>query len=246
MKKQVMFIFLLLLVVPMLYSYQETLGIVKQNEPANLIQTCYGATSGNITRVIYPDKTFAINSPVVMTKNGDNFNYSFLNTSQLGQYLVYGICDSQVWQYDFEVTPDGTKLTGYSISFYIFILIILATLIYLSFHYSLPNMEKPNEYELYTKSSGNKFVFFMKVLGNKLYIFGIFGIYIFALLFMVFFSKIVFLLNITEFYEISKVTLLLLSWGLIPFVLFWGGYLILVFYNATEKILHYQFGGIKR
>lgn len=86
----------------------------------------------------------------------------------------------------------------------------------------------------------------MKVLGNKLYIFGIFGIYIFMLLFMVFFSKIVFLLNITEFYEISKVTLLLLSWGLIPFVLFWGGYLILVFYNATEKILHYQFGGIKR
>ena len=48
MKKQVMILFLLLLVVPMLYSYQETLGIVKQNEPANLVQTCYGATSGNI------------------------------------------------------------------------------------------------------------------------------------------------------------------------------------------------------
>ena len=112
MKKQVMFIFLLLLVVPMLYSYQsyqESLGIVKQNEPANLIQTCYGATSGNITRIVYPDKTFAINSPEIMTKNGDNFNYSFLNTSQLGQYLVYGICDTQVWQYDFEVTPNGKE-----------------------------------------------------------------------------------------------------------------------------------------
>jgi hypothetical protein len=247
MKKNVIFfIFLILIITPLFSSYQESLGIVKQNDNINLIQTCYGASSGNVTRIIYPDKTFAVNSNKVMTKIGDNFNWTFSNTSQLGQYLVYGICDSQVWQYDFEVTPDGTKLTGYSISFYIFILIILATLIYLSFHYSLPDMEKPNEYELYTKSSGNKFVFFMKVLGNKLYIFGIFGIYIFALLFMVFFSKIVFLLNITEFYEISKVTLLLLSWGLIPFVLFWGGYLILVFYNATEKILHYQFGGIKR
>ena len=114
MKKQVMFIFLLLLVVPMLYSYQsyqESLGIVKQNEPANLVQTCYGATSGNITRVIYPDKTFAIDTPEIMTKNGDNFNYSFLNTSQLGQYLVYGICDTQVWQYDFEVTVNGEKTT---------------------------------------------------------------------------------------------------------------------------------------
>ena len=109
MKKQVMILFLLLLIVPMLYSYQESIGIVKQSEEVNLIQTCYGATSGNITRIVYPDKTFAINSPVVMTKNGDNFNYSFLNTSQLGQYLVYGICDSQVWQYDFEVTPNGKE-----------------------------------------------------------------------------------------------------------------------------------------
>ena len=109
MKKQVMILLLALLIVPMLYSYQETLGIVKQNEPANLIQTCYGATSGNITRIVYPDKTFAINSPEIMTKNGDNFNYSFLNTSQLGQYLVYGICDTQVWQYDFEVTPNGKE-----------------------------------------------------------------------------------------------------------------------------------------
>jgi len=109
MKKQVMILLLALLIVPMLYSYQESLGIVKQNEPANLIQTCYGATSGNITRVIYPDKTFAIDTPEIMTKNGDNFNYSFLNTSQLGQYLVYGICDTQVWQYDFEVTPNGKE-----------------------------------------------------------------------------------------------------------------------------------------
>lgn len=109
MKKQVMILLLALLIVPMLYSYQETLGIVKQNEPANLIQTCYGATSGNITRIVYPDKTFAIDTPEIMTKNGDNFNYSFLNTSQLGQYLVYGICDTQVWQYDFEVTPNGKE-----------------------------------------------------------------------------------------------------------------------------------------
>lgn len=109
MKKQVMILLLALLIVPILCSYQESLGIVKQNEPANLVQTCYGATSGNITRVIYPDKTFAIDTPEIMTKNGDNFNYSFLNTSQLGQYLVYGICDTQVWQYDFEVTPNGKE-----------------------------------------------------------------------------------------------------------------------------------------
>lgn len=104
-----MILLLALLIVPILCSYQESLGIVKQNEPANLVQTCYGATSGNITRVIYPDKTFAIDTPEIMTKNGDNFNYSFLNTSQLGQYLVYGICDTQVWQYDFEVTPNGKE-----------------------------------------------------------------------------------------------------------------------------------------
>ncbi len=141
MKKQVMFIFLLLLVVPMLYSYQESLGIVKQNEPANLIQTCYGATSGNITRIVYPDKTFAIDTPEIMTKNGDNFNYSFLNTSQLGQYLVYGICDTQVWQYDFEVTTQGiSQLFTFSKSIYV--LIIMVSLGFIGFVLYLYNKEE--------------------------------------------------------------------------------------------------------
>jgi hypothetical protein len=109
MKKQVMILLLALLIIPMLYSYQESLGIVKQNEPANLIQTCYDSTEGYITRVVYPDKTFAINEQTAMTKIGDNFNYSFLNTSQLGQYLVYGYCDETIWQYDFEVTVNGKE-----------------------------------------------------------------------------------------------------------------------------------------
>jgi hypothetical protein len=109
MKKQVMILLLALLIIPMLYSYQESLGIVKQNEPANLIQTCYDSTEGYITRVVFPDKTFAINEELAMTKNGDNYNYTFLNTSQLGQYLVYGYCDETIWQYDFEVTVNGKE-----------------------------------------------------------------------------------------------------------------------------------------
>jgi hypothetical protein len=93
MKKQVMILLLALLIIPMLYSYQESLGIVKQNEPANLIQTCYDSTEGYITRVVYPDKTFAINEELAMTKNGDNYSY----------------CDETIWQYDFEVTVNGKE-----------------------------------------------------------------------------------------------------------------------------------------
>jgi hypothetical protein len=141
MKKQVMILFLLLLIVPMLYSYQESLGIVKQNEPVNLIQTCYNSTEGYITRVVYPDKTFAINEQTAMTKNGDNYNYSFLNTSQLGQYLVYGICDDTVWQYDFEVTTQGiSQLFTFSKSIYV--LIIMVALGFIGFVLYLYNKEE--------------------------------------------------------------------------------------------------------
>ena len=158
MKKQVIFIFLLLLIVPMLYSYQETLGIVKQNEPANLVQTCYGATSGNITRVVYPDKTFAINEQTAMTKNGDNYNYSFLNTSQLGQYLVYGICDSQVWQYDFEVTVNGEKTTIATSIIHVLFITFFVMLIFVFYYLNNKiNFEKWND-SIYNKYLSRNFI----------------------------------------------------------------------------------------
>jgi len=158
MKKQVMILLLALLILPIVYSYQESLGIIKQNEPASLIQTCYDSTEGFITRVVYPDKTFAINEQTAMTKNGDNFNYSFLNTSQLGQYLVYGICDSQVWQYDFEVTVNGEKTTIATSIIHVLFITFFVMLIFVFYYLNNKiNFEKWND-SIYNKYLSRNFI----------------------------------------------------------------------------------------
>jgi len=158
MKKQVMILLLALLILPIVYSYQESLGIIKQNEPASLIQTCYDSTEGFITRVVYPDKTFAINEQTAMTKNGDNFNYSFLNTSQLGQYLVYGICDSQVWQYDFEVTINGEKTTIATSIIHVLFITFFVMLIFVFYYLNNKiNFEKWND-SIYNKYLSRNFI----------------------------------------------------------------------------------------
>lgn len=168
MKKQVMILLIALLIIPMLYSYQESLGIVKQNEPANLIQTCYDSTEGYITRVVYPDKTFAINEQTAMTKIGDNFNYSFLNTSQLGQYLVYGVCDDTVWQYDFEVTVNGEKTTIATSLIHVLFITFFVMLIFVFYYLNNKiNFEKWND-SIYNKYLSRNFikVIFSAILYN--------------------------------------------------------------------------------
>ena len=37
---------------------------------------------------------------------------------------------------------------------------------------------------------------------------------------------------------------IVLGWGLIPFIIFWIVYVILYLYRSTVDILRYQFGGI--
>ncbi|HEB46965.1 MAG TPA: hypothetical protein ENI22_00665 [Candidatus Pacearchaeota archaeon] len=108
-------------------------GTFKQGECVELIQTCPDCTYNNISRVIYPDSTDALNN-VVMQKDDTFYNYSFCDTSNLGTYTVNGYGDiggiKDDWNYIFEVTQTGFTF-GESESILIFAL--LAVLLILTF-----------------------------------------------------------------------------------------------------------------
>lgn len=93
----------------------ETLGTYQKDSSINLIQQCVNSTYANITRIVYPNSTFAMDTNTVMTRNVNDYNYTYSSTSLLGQYLVYGICDENNkkvdWQYDFYITNSGYGLT---------------------------------------------------------------------------------------------------------------------------------------
>jgi len=96
-------------------AQQQSLGTFEANKPVTLLQSCDSSTYANITKVLYPNSSLAIDGDVAMTKNGDTYSYIFSDTEQLGRYLVYGHCDESgsgtVWAYDFEITYTGQKVS---------------------------------------------------------------------------------------------------------------------------------------
>lgn len=111
MKKLLVLLIFGILLLNIASAEVQTLGVFKQRETINLIQTCDNSTYSNVTRVTYPNGNFVINEHTKMTKVGSNYNYSLLTTEQLGQYIVYGECDENgvitTWVYDFDITPSG-------------------------------------------------------------------------------------------------------------------------------------------
>jgi hypothetical protein len=113
-KIYLLFVFLISIVLLQLtlVSAVTNLGIFKQNECVNLIQTCSACTYVNISSVIYPNSTQALGQEV-MTKLGTTYNYTFCKTSLLGKYIVNGYGDDAgvltVWAYDFNVTTTGQE-----------------------------------------------------------------------------------------------------------------------------------------
>jgi len=110
--KQILFVLTIVLCLGLVSASQITsLGEKQQGKSVNLIQNCVNSTYANITRVTYPNGSFALNTQTAMTKNGDDYDYTFSNTKELGPYYVYGQCDEDGiktnWVYDFTITTTG-------------------------------------------------------------------------------------------------------------------------------------------
>jgi len=93
-------------------SAQENLGAFKINSCINLIQTCDNCSFINISSINYPDSSQALEE-VTMQKSGTFYNYSFCDTSILGNYIVSGYGDNNgqisTWTYIFEIIPTSEK-----------------------------------------------------------------------------------------------------------------------------------------
>jgi hypothetical protein len=105
------------------------LGTYKQGDCVN-IKTILNSSSVNISTISYPNSIVVISNQI-MTKQGQTFNYTFCNTSNLGTY-IYDYFDSNgdVYVNSFDVTPSGFTDT---LGFYFVLLLILGGVIVLGF-----------------------------------------------------------------------------------------------------------------
>lgn len=103
-------ILLLLIAFPLASASIPNLGTFKQYSCVNLLQTCSDCTYNNISSVTQPDGMKVVGE-VIMFRQGTEYNYTFCNTTKLGNYIVNGHGNAgsadTVWNYNFEITPSG-------------------------------------------------------------------------------------------------------------------------------------------
>lgn len=91
-----------------------------RNSTVNLLGTCENCSFMNVTKVIYPNSSFAFLGQFGMTKNGTEYNLSFNKTQDLGTY-TYTICGdlngvTTCKNINFKITPNGKSFdSGQSI-----------------------------------------------------------------------------------------------------------------------------------
>jgi len=89
-------------------------GIYKQNECVDLVITCDNCTYVNISSIEYPNSSKAVLNVITTNDSGVSYNYTYCDTSELGQYNVrsFGDDDGIISSSEdyFEITPTGHNL----------------------------------------------------------------------------------------------------------------------------------------
>jgi len=111
MKKIILTIILGIFLISLTSAEQQTLGTFKQGECIQLIQTHGNCTYNNITFIYQVNNATLYNISDQMTKVGTFYNYTFCNTSLVGEYIVNGFGNPDgertSWNYDFWITGTG-------------------------------------------------------------------------------------------------------------------------------------------
>lgn len=123
---------LAILMVTNVNAEQQSYGSAPVGTQISLTQTCINSTYSDLTRIVAPNKTFILNTPEHMIKNGDDYSRDF-NITDNGYYYIYGYCDENgqnvSWQYDVYGSPNGENPTTATAIFYIGIFAVLLFLL---------------------------------------------------------------------------------------------------------------------
>lgn len=111
-----------------------TLGTFNQGEDVELTQNCKDSTYANITKIQSASTSeILLQGQILMTKNGDDYNYTTNISDERGRYLVYGHCDEDGekvnWRYDYFI---GEELNQGTSTFYGILFLILGIFLVMS------------------------------------------------------------------------------------------------------------------
>jgi len=112
MKKLLLTIILGIFLISLANAAIPDLGNFKRFECIDLPQTCPDCTYNNISKITNADSVTVL-TEVVMQKDGTYYNYTFCNTTTLGEYIINGYGDEggtlDTWEYRLTITETGVE-----------------------------------------------------------------------------------------------------------------------------------------
>ena len=122
-----------------------SLGTFKQDDQVTIRQLCASCSYNNITSIVYPNGTLALNETAMYT-SGVEYLYVFNDSTAEGEYKVNGFGDLEgtqtVWGYSFEVTGTGSPVND-NYPFVLGLIILVTFGISIMFIYLTEKMEAP-------------------------------------------------------------------------------------------------------
>jgi len=246
-KKNLVLLLIIMFCSIILISSLEYMPNQKQNQIVTITQSCINATYINITSISYPNSSIAVSNIIMISNNNSEFYYDFDKTSQLGRYDIRGIsdgCEETFTTYFFVESATATN-TLQGTLLIIFLLTLFTGLTYLSFNLTKTDKTLDNE-NLSKLKLENVMGYYMNISSKNLFIVGYFGMYICVLMFITILYVALDSMGLSEFAKIVYYLIVIIGWGIIPFLIFWLIWFTVFLYKTNEKILDYQFGGFRR
>lgn len=233
---------------PVAYSEVQTLPTTKINTCIELAQTCANCTYVNLTIVKYPNTTSIIIGKL-MNRNGVNYKYNFCDTSQIGDYVVTtcGDVDGVLTCVNYDFNSGAIFGLPEILIYLLFLSICLGISIY-SFRLTKKNPMQKDELkgqQMYELKKRSEWKFYIELIKRKMWIVGLFGIYLSIMLFVSLSSNLLYNLGLTDLFSVLSNISIVLLWGSIPFVIFWIVYVILIFFKGTKDAMTYQYGSFR-
>jgi hypothetical protein len=227
------------------------LGTFKVNSNIS-IRILANCSNINLTEVTNNNQTYIINKNMT-NLGGQTFNYTFSNTSTLGIYTFSWNnpcvdCSQVSCGNSFTVTQTGDTFSLGQIFMYLFFFIILLSITFFSVRliknnpFSKDIVQGKDSYDLKKR---NEFLYYVNMLKQKTWILGLFGVYLSLLLFFSLSDQLLYNFGMFDLGQTIFMAVYIMTWGLVPFTLFWFIYIIFVFYNSTKDIIYYQLGAVK-
>jgi hypothetical protein len=221
---------------------QSSLGVFKQNDQVQLVQTCSICSYITLDSIKYPDGTISA-IETNMTKVGSTFYYNFTQTSQLGEYIYNTYYGNWTAPVSFEITTSGRQTSGFGVTANIALFVFFVLLIF-TFYIITKNInfEKWHNSILQKYEHRNLIKVIISSIGYNIMKNKFVWYYLFGLPIILIITDMAYTFGVGSMIELTQIVLAVYWYGFLLVGIFFFGYLQEWIMQIADEIKSMDFG----